>query len=242
MNGSLLFPKDALHLHSGDVSTCLFNLPHEDESLPRVLPGKLLSVDAQCKKDRGTSACFVSTPRDAPRHTRHKTEGPPTYLSIYQLTTYGECEDRIANIAGTLTCREFLRTYGFRYCGHRYIHKNCCRSQKEACNGRYTRPPAPPGGSLPPRPVCSRAARSETSSLVVSQNVGAAVHSSITASWPPHSAIKNEPYSFHPSYIIKFVIATPNLYVVIPQRAGKTGDEPHFDQLDPQLHRKILLL
>ena len=67
-----------LHLHSGDVSTCLFNLPHEDESLPRVLPGKLLSVDAQCKKDRGTSACFVSTPSYALRPANNKTEGPLT--------------------------------------------------------------------------------------------------------------------------------------------------------------------
>lgn len=47
-------------IFSGDTATCLFNSPHEDESLPRVLPGKLLSLDAQCRKDRGTSACFVS--------------------------------------------------------------------------------------------------------------------------------------------------------------------------------------
>lgn len=45
---------------SGDTATCLYNSPHEDESLPRVLPGKLLTLDAQCRKDRGTSACFVS--------------------------------------------------------------------------------------------------------------------------------------------------------------------------------------
>lgn len=46
------------HFLNGDTATCLYNLPHEDESLPRVLPGKLLSLDAQCRKDRGTSACF----------------------------------------------------------------------------------------------------------------------------------------------------------------------------------------
>ena len=49
-----------LPFFSGDTATCLYNSPHEDESLPRVLPGKLLSLDAQCRKDRGTSACFVS--------------------------------------------------------------------------------------------------------------------------------------------------------------------------------------
>lgn len=46
-------------IFSGDTATCLYNAPHEDEALPRVLPGKLLSLDAQCRKDRGTSACFV---------------------------------------------------------------------------------------------------------------------------------------------------------------------------------------
>ncbi|XP_066999385.2 A disintegrin and metalloproteinase with thrombospondin motifs like isoform X2 [Anabrus simplex] len=46
------------HFLNGDTATCLYNSPHEDESLPRVLPGKLLTLDAQCRKDRGTSACF----------------------------------------------------------------------------------------------------------------------------------------------------------------------------------------
>jgi len=46
------------HFLNGDTATCLYNSPHEDGSLPRVLPGKLLSLDAQCRKDRGTSACF----------------------------------------------------------------------------------------------------------------------------------------------------------------------------------------
>ncbi|XP_050440834.1 venom metalloproteinase 3 isoform X2 [Adelges cooleyi] len=46
------------HFLNGDTATCLFNSPHEDESLPRMLPGKLLTLDAQCRKDRGTSACF----------------------------------------------------------------------------------------------------------------------------------------------------------------------------------------
>jgi hypothetical protein len=50
-----------LPFFSGDTATCLYNSPHEDESLPRVLPGKLLTLDAQCRKDRGTSACFVSS-------------------------------------------------------------------------------------------------------------------------------------------------------------------------------------
>lgn len=47
------------HFLNGDTATCLYNSPHEDESLGRVLPGKLLTLDAQCRRDRGTSACFV---------------------------------------------------------------------------------------------------------------------------------------------------------------------------------------
>ena len=47
-----------ISLFSGETATCMYNSPHEEESLPRVLPGKLLSLDAQCRKDRGTSACF----------------------------------------------------------------------------------------------------------------------------------------------------------------------------------------
>ena len=46
---------------SGETATCMYNSPHEESSLPRVLPGKLLSLDAQCRKDRGTSACFKVT-------------------------------------------------------------------------------------------------------------------------------------------------------------------------------------
>lgn len=44
--------------HSGDTASCLHNAPHEDDALGRALPGTLLSLDAQCRRDRGTSACF----------------------------------------------------------------------------------------------------------------------------------------------------------------------------------------
>lgn len=43
---------------SGDTATCLHNAPHEDSALGRSLPGTLLSLDAQCRRDRGTYACF----------------------------------------------------------------------------------------------------------------------------------------------------------------------------------------
>ncbi|GLG99684.1 Uncharacterized protein GBIM_06092 [Gryllus bimaculatus] len=101
--------------HLGDTATCLYNSPHEDESLPRVLPGKLLTLDAQCRKDRGTSACF-------------KDDLAGT-----------ECEDKVTDIAGSMTCREFLSHYGFQYCSYRYMQQNCCKSQKEVCEGRNWR-------------------------------------------------------------------------------------------------------
>lgn len=44
--------------NSGDTASCLHNAPHEDEALGRQLPGTLLTLDAQCRRDRGTSACF----------------------------------------------------------------------------------------------------------------------------------------------------------------------------------------
>lgn len=47
-----------LIVHSGDTATCLHNAPHEDSALGRSLPGTLLSLDAQCRRDRGTYACF----------------------------------------------------------------------------------------------------------------------------------------------------------------------------------------
>lgn len=44
---------------NSDIALCLYNSPHENESLPRVFPGKLLSLDEQCRKDGGTHACYT---------------------------------------------------------------------------------------------------------------------------------------------------------------------------------------
>lgn len=54
----LFFSLQLISLFSGDTASCLHNAPHEDEALGRQLPGTLLSLDAQCRRDRGTSACF----------------------------------------------------------------------------------------------------------------------------------------------------------------------------------------
>jgi len=48
------------HFAGDRRSRCMQNYPSARRNLPSVgkLPGKLMSVDAQCKRDRGSSACF----------------------------------------------------------------------------------------------------------------------------------------------------------------------------------------
>jgi hypothetical protein len=43
------------------------------------------------------------------------------------------CEDRISNIAGSMSCKTFLRSFAYQYCKHKYIKKNCCASHKIYC-------------------------------------------------------------------------------------------------------------
>lgn len=307
---SLCTVRQFQHFLNGETATCMYNSPHEEESLPRVLPGKLLSLDAQCRKDRGTSACFKddrvcaqlfcfdagsgycvsyrpaaegsrcgdnqmclngrcvsdhenaidygdggflrrtgtavsksfvtkdgrsttartwwnqittpspttttttkptttykprakttmpwwkrlqqktlsqrqqkekklksenhTTPRPAkklflttsPKTTSTTPLPPPTpppptttttttQVSVFidkdmdtvsktkqsdlvHLNTLGsseQCEDRITNIAGSMSCKAFLRSFAYQYCRHKYIQKNCCASHKRFCSG-----------------------------------------------------------------------------------------------------------
>lgn len=46
------------HFLLGETATCLYNYPHENQLLARMLPGSMLSLDDQCRRDRGTTACF----------------------------------------------------------------------------------------------------------------------------------------------------------------------------------------
>lgn len=46
---------------SSEEATCLFNKPSFDAALPRILPGKLLTLDQQCERISGTKACHVSS-------------------------------------------------------------------------------------------------------------------------------------------------------------------------------------
>lgn len=86
---------------SGETATCLFNSPHEDAVLPRVLPGKLLSLDAQCRMDRGTSACFVIIV------TRDYIFQLKNFLNFFFLISY-ETTERRPRLRSALLFRRFI--------------------------------------------------------------------------------------------------------------------------------------
>jgi len=57
---------------------------------------------------------------------------------VVEINTLGSsevCEDRITNIAGSMSCKAFLRSFAYQYCRHKYIKKNCCSSHLRFCSG-----------------------------------------------------------------------------------------------------------
>ena len=52
--------KQIRHFLRTSTAGCLYNTPRSDLSLPgdRSLPGRSISLDAQCRQDRGTRACY----------------------------------------------------------------------------------------------------------------------------------------------------------------------------------------
>lgn len=45
------------------------------------------------------------------------------------------CHDNDEDLSG-YSCEEFLKLYGYRYCNHLYIKKNCCASHSVICNNK----------------------------------------------------------------------------------------------------------
>lgn len=45
------------------------------------------------------------------------------------------CRDKNEQLAG-LSCADFLKLYGYRYCNHAYIKRNCCASHGIICNNK----------------------------------------------------------------------------------------------------------
>ena len=55
------------------------------------------------------------------------------HLIFLSLADSQKCEDRVSNIAGSMSCKTFLRSFAYQYCKHKYIKKNCCASHKIYC-------------------------------------------------------------------------------------------------------------
>jgi len=43
------------------------------------------------------------------------------------------CRDNIEKMAGSLSCSDFLERFGYRYCNHSYVKRNCCASHGIIC-------------------------------------------------------------------------------------------------------------
>ncbi|XP_064485068.1 A disintegrin and metalloproteinase with thrombospondin motifs like isoform X2 [Ornithodoros turicata] len=178
------------HFLLGETATCLYNYPHENQLLARVLPGTMMSLDEQCRRDRGTTSCFKDSRVCAQLFCydsssgycvsyRPAAEGSPcgdgqtckngrciaeieniipdyTHVTASFATetrrrsdtvkevTFSpmattsrpsskECTDSTDLIAGRMSCSDFLRQFGNRYCSHEYIQRNCCYSQSVYC-------------------------------------------------------------------------------------------------------------
>merc|ERR1712083_1069828 len=67
--------------------------------------------------------------------TVSKTKTKKSEVVENTLGTSEVCEDRITNIAGSMSCKAFLRSFAYQYCRHKYIKKNCCSSHQRFCSG-----------------------------------------------------------------------------------------------------------
>lgn len=61
------------------------------------------------------------------------------------------CRDIIEKMAGSLSCSDFLERFGYRYCNHSYVKRNCCASQAIICNksAKWDHFLVPPAKTLP---------------------------------------------------------------------------------------------
>ncbi|CAL1298151.1 unnamed protein product [Larinioides sclopetarius] len=140
-------------------ATCLFNNPGGNLLSESNWPGQLLSLDEQCKRDGGTSACQrdsrVCSRLHCYRATGHCYAGrpaaegspcgqnricrngdcvanatsKPTDNSFHFKTA---CRDDNSKMTAGLSCRQFLQRYSFA-CKSRFTIKNCCYSYRRFC-------------------------------------------------------------------------------------------------------------
>lgn len=88
-----------------------------------------------------------NSPRSPRQFSRTLTSRTGPLRSVYQenssplpdspgqsLDGQSNCRDIVNKLAGSLSCSEFLEKFGYRYCNHNYIKRNCCASQAIVCN------------------------------------------------------------------------------------------------------------
>ena len=77
------------------------------------------------------------------RSFRDDDENLPSVLSSHptsssssssQRKKSSSCRDIIEKMAGSLSCSDFLERFGYRYCNHSYVKRNCCASHAIICN------------------------------------------------------------------------------------------------------------
>jgi len=44
-----------------------------------------------------------------------------------------DCRDIVESVGGSMSCREFLELYAYRYCNHNYIKRKCCATHTLIC-------------------------------------------------------------------------------------------------------------
>merc|ERR1712123_413637 len=82
-----------------------------------------------------TTKKTTTTTKKSFKSLRTKTKTKKSEVVENTLGTSEVCEDRITNIAGSMSCKAFLRSFAYQYCRHKYIKKNCCSSHLRFCSG-----------------------------------------------------------------------------------------------------------
>ncbi|XP_032570324.1 A disintegrin and metalloproteinase with thrombospondin motifs 1 isoform X4 [Drosophila sechellia] len=127
------------HFLNGDTATCLHNAPHEDSALGRSLPGTLLSLDAQCRRDRGTYACFKDERVCAQLFCFDAQTG---YCVAYRPAAEGSaCGNGYHCLDGRCTPlpSNIIPDYGHNY---RLVYNSSSSSSSSNSNGAKQQPPS----------------------------------------------------------------------------------------------------
>lgn len=81
---------------------------------------------------RGRSFRDESDEEDDLPSSHPALNSPPASTSSHRKKS--SCRDIIEKMAGSLSCSDFLERFGYRYCNHSYVKRNCCASHAIICN------------------------------------------------------------------------------------------------------------